>query len=127
MLSPLAFALAFGAYAQEPHYKDAIQPNIIATDSTGVTGTADAAPSTAAFKDARDEMLQETPKQLTGDVDRDFVKMMIPEHRSILAMAQVVRDYGEDPALRSRAGQIIAREQAELDWMIAWYEAHGTP
>jgi len=118
MLSPLAFALAFGAYAQDGN---------AAARLSSAMGTADAAPSTAAFEAASTKLLKAAETRYTGDADVDFVRAMIPQHESALEMAKVARDYGDDPDVRMLAKKMIETDQAELDWMVEWLEKHGTP
>ncbi|WP_339108722.1 DUF305 domain-containing protein [Thioclava sp. GXIMD4216] len=116
MLSPVAFALAFGAYAQDASY-----PQI----SKAAMATADASPSTAAFQQARARMARTLPHDYSGNVDLDFVRQMIPQKKSEIAMAEVVRDYGEDPAMRQRAAQLIKAQQDDLQWLEGWMAAHS--
>jgi len=118
MLSPLAFALAFGAYAQDGN---------AAARLSSATGTADAAPSTAAFQAASAKLLAAAETRYTGDADVDFVRAMIPQHEGALEMARVARDYGDDPDVRMMAKRMIETQQAELDWMVSWLEQHGNP
>ncbi|MER5173124.1 DUF305 domain-containing protein [Thioclava sp. GXIMD2076] len=116
LLSPLAFALSFGAYAG-----DATYPQI----SQAAMATADASPATAAFQQARARMVRNQPQGFSGNVDLDFVRQMIPQKKSEIAMAEVVRDYGEDPAVRQRAGQMIKDQQADLAWLQSWMAANS--
>lgn len=120
MLSPIAFALAFGAYAQDASDH--------ATHNMGTaTATAEAAPSTEAFLKANAKMHEAMNVDFTGDADVDFVRAMIPHHEGAVEMAKIARDYGDDPDVRKLAENIIASQQAEIDWMVAWLEKHGNP
>ena len=53
----------------------------------------------------------------SGDVDRDFVAMMLPHHQGEIAMAQAELDYGHDEQLRCLARKIIAARQREITTM----------
>ena len=52
--------------------------------------------------------------QMTGDVDRDFLTMMIPHHAGAVEMARLLLVYGNDPLVRQLAESIIASQQAEI-------------
>ncbi|MBC5804845.1 MAG: DUF305 domain-containing protein [Candidatus Eremiobacteraeota bacterium] len=63
---------------------------------------------------------------LTGDQDRDFMRMMIPHHEAAIAMARVESSKGKRQELRSVAHDIIASQQKEIRQMRAWlHEWYG--
>ena len=49
----------------------------------------------------------------SGDVDRDFVAMMVPHHQGAIAMAQAELIYGHNERLRNLAQEIIVTQQEE--------------
>ena len=51
----------------------------------------------------------------TGDVDRDFVAMMIPHHRGGIDMARAVLRYGKTEQVRRLAQEIIIEQQEEIE------------
>lgn len=53
----------------------------------------------------------------TGDVDRDFVAMMVPHHQGAVEMARAVLRYGHNEQLRRIAQDIIATQQQEIEAM----------
>jgi Domain of unknown function (DUF305) len=53
----------------------------------------------------------------TGDIDRDFVAMMVPHHQGAVDMAQAELKYGHNELLRRLARQIIANQQNEITVM----------
>jgi uncharacterized protein (DUF305 family) len=57
---------------------------------------------------------------MNGDVDHDFVTMMIPHHQGAIDMAKVELTYGKDPAMRKLAEDIIAAQKKEIAEMNAW-------
>ncbi|TQS71372.1 DUF305 domain-containing protein [Rhodobacteraceae bacterium] len=118
MLSPLAFALAFGAYA-DPARQMTLSPEAVAT--------AEASPATEGLVQAQQAMIHALPSGYSGNVDLDFVRQMVPQKRAAIAMAEVVRDYGADPEVRHAAKGIMDDDQAELDWLVDWLEKHGQP
>jgi hypothetical protein len=60
----------------------------------------------------------------SGDVDRDFVAMMIPHHQGAIDMAQAELRYGHNEQLRRIAQEIIVEQQQEI---IAMRLALGQP
>lgn len=50
----------------------------------------------------------------TGDVDRDFVEMMIPHHQGAIDMAVALLRHGRNPQLRRLAQEIIVTQQQEI-------------
>jgi Domain of unknown function (DUF305) len=60
----------------------------------------------------------------SGDVDHDFVGMMIPHHQGAIDMAQAELRYGHNEQLRRIAQEIIVEQQQEI---IAMRLALGQP
>jgi uncharacterized protein (DUF305 family) len=50
----------------------------------------------------------------TGDVDRDFVAMMIPHHQGAIDMATAMLRYGHNEQLKRIAQEIIVEQQQEI-------------
>lgn len=50
----------------------------------------------------------------SGDVDRDFVAMMVPHHQGAIEMAQAELRYGNNPILQRMAQEIIVTQQQEI-------------
>src|SRR6201997_2020484 len=50
----------------------------------------------------------------SGDVDSDFVAMMVPHHQGAIEMAQAELRYGRNEALRRMAQEIIVTQQQEI-------------
>jgi len=53
----------------------------------------------------------------SGDVDRDFVAMMVPHHQGAIDMAQAELRYGHNETLRRMAQEIIVTQQQEITAM----------
>lgn len=72
---------------------------------------------TAENATAMDRMMAGMDVKPTGDVDRDFVAMMIPHHQGAIDMAQAELRYGKNEQLRRIAQEIIVDQQQEIDAM----------
>ena len=53
----------------------------------------------------------------SGNVDADFLAMMIPHHAGAVDMARLVLQHGQDPATRQMAEDIIAGQTTEIESM----------
>lgn len=50
----------------------------------------------------------------SGDIDHDFVEMMVPHHQAAIDMAVAVLRYGRNPQIRRLAQEIIVTQQQEI-------------
>jgi uncharacterized protein (DUF305 family) len=66
---------------------------------------------------AMSEMMTDMMLKPTGDIDRDFVAMMVPHHQGAVDMAQAELKYGHNELHRRLARQIIANQQQEITVM----------
>ena len=66
---------------------------------------------------AMNKMMADMTVKPTGDVDRDFVAMMVPHHQGAIDMAQAELKYGRNELLRRLAQQIIAIQRQEITVM----------
>ena len=55
--------------------------------------------------------------EVTGDLDRDFVALMVPHHQSAIDMARVYLESGRNPQLRALAQHIVDEQQGEIKFM----------
>jgi uncharacterized protein (DUF305 family) len=53
----------------------------------------------------------------SGDVDRDFMRMMIPHHQGAIDMALLQLKYGHDEKLKRLAQSIIVEQGQEIAYM----------
>jgi uncharacterized protein (DUF305 family) len=56
----------------------------------------------------------------SGNIDADFVRMMLPHHQAAIDMAKTELIYGKDPQMRRLAQEIITDQQSESDLMQLW-------
>ena len=63
---------------------------------------------------AMNKMMADMTIKPTGDVDRDFVAMMVPHHQGAIDMAQAVLRYGHNEQLRRLAQEIVVTQQQEI-------------
>jgi len=59
----------------------------------------------------------------SGNIDRDFVRMMIPHHQGAIDMARVLLKYGQDERLKRLAQSIIVEQGQEITYMRTLLDA----
>jgi hypothetical protein len=74
----------------------------------------DEAPFLAENEAAMAKMMTAMEIKPSGDVDADFVAMMIPHHQGAIDMAQAQLRYGSNEQLRRLAQEIIVTQQQEI-------------
>ncbi len=77
-------------------------------------GTRDEAPFLTENDAAMDKMMADMAVKPTGDVDHDFVEMMVPHHQGAIDMARALLRYGDNEQLRRLAQEIIVTQQQEI-------------
>jgi hypothetical protein len=73
---------------------------------------------------AMTKMMTDMSIKPTGDIDRDFVAMMVPHHQGAIDMAQAELRYGHNEQLRRIAQEIVVEQQQEI---VAMRLAVGQP
>jgi len=66
---------------------------------------------------AMNKMMANMTIKPTGDVDRDFVAMMVPHHLGAVDMAKAELKYGHNEQLRRLAQEIVVTQQQEITVM----------
>ena len=101
----VAFAvppLVFGAFAHEAH------------PAAQKAATADESAFLAENDAAMTKMMNDMAAKPTGDIDRDFVAMMVPHHQGAIDMAVLELRYGKNEQLRRIAQEIIVSQLQEI-------------
>jgi uncharacterized protein (DUF305 family) len=106
-------------------------PTLVLTFALGFASAAFAhaqnaaeAPFLAENDAAMKKMMNDMMVKPTGDVDRDFVDMMVPHHQGAIDMAQAFLRYGRNEQLRRLAQEIIVAQQQEI---VVMRRAVGEP
>lgn len=63
---------------------------------------------------AMTKMMNDMAVKPTGDVDADFVAMMVPHHQGAIEMAMAVLRYGRNARIKRLAQEIIVTQQQEI-------------
>src|SRR5215470_11368343 len=66
---------------------------------------------------AMKKMMAAMAVQPSGNVDRDFVAMMVPHHQGAIEMAQAELRYGRNEQLRRIAQEIVVDQTQEITAM----------
>jgi hypothetical protein len=66
---------------------------------------------------AMSRMMADMAVKPSGDVDEDFVAMMVPHHQGAIDMAQAELRHGSNEQLRRIAQEIIVEQQQEITAM----------
>jgi uncharacterized protein (DUF305 family) len=97
------------AGAQEGH-----PPQRTSADVAHRERLAEEAPFLAENDAAMTQMMNDMAVKPTGNVDRDFVAMMVPHHQGAIDMAVAVLRHGHNEQLRRLAQEIIVTQQQEI-------------
>jgi Domain of unknown function (DUF305) len=111
-----AVALAIGVAAGASFLVSAHDGSPPAPDSCTTTGSAAAAEAAYLAENdaAMKKMMSDMAVKPTGDVDVDFVAMMVPHHQGAIDMAVAVLRYGRNAQIRRLAQEIIVTQQQEI-------------
>jgi hypothetical protein len=82
--------------------------------STTASAATAEAPFLADNDSAMRKMMNGMAAKPTGDVDADFVAMMVPHHQGAIDMAVAVLRYGRNAQIRRLAQEIIVTQQEEI-------------
>jgi hypothetical protein len=113
-LAAVTLAIGFvagAAFLVSAHDGSLSEQDICAT--TGSAATAEA-PFLAVNDAAMKKMMNGMAVKPTGDVDADFVAMMVSHHHGAIDMAVAVLRYGHNAQIRRLAQEIIVTQQEEI-------------
>ena len=88
-------------------------------------GSEELSAGSKALEEANAGMHHAMAIEMTGDVDVDFMRTMIPHHQGAIDMAKIVIEYGKDPETRKLAEDIIKAQEAEIAFMNDWLERNA--
>jgi hypothetical protein len=119
----VGMALATGCFA---FAHDASHDGASGTlQSTGLSArSADEAAFLAENDAAMKKMMMDMEIKPTGDIDADFVAMMVPHHQGAVDMARAELRYGRNEQLRRIAQEIVVTQMQEI---TAMHLALGQP
>ena len=86
----------------------------LAAGTASLATTFDEAPFLAENHAAMTKMMSAMEIKPSGDVDADFVAMMVPHHQGAIDMAQAQLRYGRNEQLRRLAQEIVVTQQQEI-------------
>jgi uncharacterized protein (DUF305 family) len=86
----------------------------VAAATSAYTASSDEAPFLAENEAAMARMMAAMEIKPSGDVDRDFVAMMVPHHQGAIDMAKALLRHGRNQQLRRMAQEIIVTQQQEI-------------
>ena len=82
--------------------------------ATALAASPEEAPFLADNNAAMARMMSAMEVRPSGDVDADFVAMMVPHHQGAIDMALLVLRYGKNEQLKRLAQEIIVTQQQEI-------------
>jgi hypothetical protein len=97
---------------------------ILPAHAADTSQTSAEAPFLAENDEAMARMMDAMSIKPSGDVDHDFVGMMLPHHQGAIDMAQAELRYGHNEQLRRIAQEIVVEQQQEI---VAMRLALGQP
>jgi hypothetical protein len=109
----IAGAVAATAYLTNP----SARPQSLADYVLAICAKAAEAPYLAENVGAMTKMMIDMGIRPSGDVDTDFVAMMVPHHQGAIEMAQAELRHGHNEPLRRMAQEIIVTQLQEITAM----------
>jgi hypothetical protein len=99
------------AHGPTPHHVRGTMPVQYVADRSDFSGEQ---PFQSENDVAMNKMMADMTVKPTGDVDRDFVAMMVPHHQGAIDMAKAVLRYGRNEQIRRMAQEIVVTQQQEI-------------
>lgn len=120
----IAVGAASPALAQQPSHQALSGASPTSASANKITAEA---PFLKANDIAMTKMIKDMTVKPTGDVDRDFVAMMIPHHKGAIDMSEAELSWGHNQQLLRIAQEIVAEELQEIAAMRAALGEKLTP
>ena len=92
------------------------------TSAAVMAASATAAPGTMSMADSSRMGGMSGMANMTGDPDRDFLRMMSDHHKGLIAMAHQAKDRAGIGTASADATKLDAKQDAELDTMVTMLE-----
>jgi uncharacterized protein (DUF305 family) len=105
------------AFAEDPAKTDRVRETMPIQYVTDRSDHPEERPFLSENAAAMDKMMADMTIKPTGDVDRDFVAMMVPHHQGAVDMAKAELKYGHNEQLRRLAQEIVVTQQQEIPAM----------
>ena len=102
------------AHGPTPHHVRGTMPVQYVADRSDSSGEQ---PFQSENDVAMNKMMADMTIKPTGDVDRDFVAMMVPHHQGAVDMAKAELAYGHNEVLRRLAQEIVVNQGQEISAM----------
>jgi uncharacterized protein (DUF305 family) len=116
-LATTSFVMATSfALAQDPPGTHHVHGGMPLLNAAGLAGSEEQ-PFLSANETAMNKMMADMTIKPSGDVDRDFVAMMVPHHQGAVDMAQAELRYGHNEQLRRIAQEIVVTQLQEIPAM----------
>jgi hypothetical protein len=96
------------------HFKSALVALSFCGGIAAMAASSDERPFLAENDVAMTKMMEKMTVKPSGDVDKDFVNMMVPHHQGAIDMAQSVLRHGNNEVIRRLAQEIIVTQQQEI-------------
>jgi uncharacterized protein (DUF305 family) len=124
LASALAFALAAPAFAEDTLPPICGVAEHAMHDMGAMDGMAADPPLDEAHAALMSGMGTMDSQMMQGmkaaDIDVAFICGMIPHHQGAIAMARAELQFGDDPAAKDLAANIIKAQEGEIAWMLDW-------
>jgi uncharacterized protein (DUF305 family) len=91
---------------------------VLVAAATASAASPEEAPFLAENAAAMTKMMDAMHIKPSGDVDKDFVAMMVAHHQGAIDMARAQLRYGHNEQLRRMAQEIIVTQQQEIAAML---------
>jgi len=127
LLTAAALLAATPALAQEAHDHGAHSEAVAVATGKDGTVTPDKAAATKEMIAINARMHKAMDVPMTGNLDADFVRGMIPHHQGAIELAELTLKQSNDPQIRALARGIVAAQKREITFMRSWLREKGIP